>query len=340
MAKHPPQSKPMTLTVPLDQPGKHYGHIRIPHSADDSAWGHVMVPICVVHGGPGPTALVTGGNHGDEYEGPIAIRHLIDTATPDTTTGRLIAIPQLNMPAFEAATRTSPIDGVNMNRAFPGDPTGTVTRRIAAFVNDVLIPAADLVIDFHSGGKTLQFLPMAISHILDDADHDHRCAAAARAFSAPYTARLREIDGTGMLDGAAERAGKIFVTTEIGGAGMTTPDTSEVAVCGLQRTLAFHGITDGPYAPQPSRALDLSDPDGFHFATHSGIFHPIVALGETATRHQPLAHIYDTQDLQASRRTICAQRGGLLAARHVPGLIKPGDCAFVLGTDGGPLDAP
>ncbi|WP_224813721.1 succinylglutamate desuccinylase/aspartoacylase family protein [Hasllibacter sp. MH4015] len=329
----------MTLTFDIDAPGKHYGHIRLPHSADDSAWGHVMVPIVVVNGTrSGDTALVIGGNHGDEYEGPIAIRHLIDAAEPETILGRLIAIPYLNTPAFMAATRTSPIDGVNLNRAFPGEASGTITRKIAAFVNDHLIPQSDLIIDIHSGGKTLDFLPMAVSHILDDAEQDHRCASAARAFSAPYTARLREIDDTGMLDGAAERAGKTFVTTELGGGGTATFQSAEIAISGLRRALAFHGIYDWPYAPRPSRALDLSDPDGFHFATHGGLLHPKVALGDTVEHHQPLAHIYDINDMQTVRKAIHAQRPGLIAARHVPGLIKPGDCAFVIGTDGGPLD--
>ncbi|MEX3016612.1 N(2)-acetyl-L-2,4-diaminobutanoate deacetylase DoeB [Gymnodinialimonas hymeniacidonis] len=329
-----------SLTVPLNQPGKHFGHIRIPHSADDSAWGHVMIPVCVINNGTGPTALITGANHGDEYEGPIAIRRFMGVAEPSDIQGRVILIPTLNHPAFMAATRNSPIDSVNMNRAFPGSPSGTITQKIAAHINDHLIPEADLVLDFHSGGKTLDFLPMAISHILDDAEQDHRCATAARAFSAPYTARLREIDDTGMLDGAAERAGKTFVTTELGGAGTTNAQSAEIAYQGLRRVLAFHGIFCTNYAPAPSRALDLSDPTGFHFAEHRGLFDPQVSLGDTVERHQRLAHIYHPEDLQSVPKAIYAQRPGLIAARHVPGLIKPGDCAFVTGTDTGPAGFP
>lgn len=323
----------MILTVPLDQPGKHTGHIRIPHSADDSAWGHVMIPVCVIQNGTGPTALVTGGNHGDEYEGPLAIRDLLNSLNPKDIQGRLIAIPSLNHPAFMAATRTSPIDGVNMNRAFPGDPTGTITQKIAAFVNDHLIPMSDAILDFHSGGKTLDFLPMALSHILDDAEHDARCAEAARAFAAPYTARLREIDDSGMLDGAAERAGKTFVTTEIGGAGTCTPASVQIAKDGLRRVLGHIGLM--PEAPTaPTTPLDLSDPEGFHFATHAGLLNPLATLGDTVAQGQPLAQIYDPEDLAAAPKSITANRAGLLAARHVPGLIKPGDCAFVIGTKG------
>ena len=250
----------------------------------------------------------------------------------------LFTIPSLNHPAFLAATRTSPIDGVNFNRAFPGDPRGTLSLKLAAFVNDHLIPEADVVLDFHSGGKTLDFLPMAVSHILDDPEQDARCATAARAFSAPWTARLREIDDTGMLDGAAERAGKTFVTTELGGGGTATARSAGIAHAGLTRLLAFHGIYRADYTPAPSRALDLSDPAGFHFATHRGLFHPQADLGDTVEEGQTLAHIYHPEDLEAAPKQIRAARPGLLAARHVPGLIQPGDCAFVIGTDDGPLD--
>ncbi len=326
----------MSLTIPLDQPGTHFGHIRLPWSRDTSAWGHLMVPVCVMGTGTGPTALVMGGNHGDEYEGPLAIRRLI--ANPPVLAGRLIAIPSLNHPAFLNGSRTSPIDGGNLNRAFPGNPSGTVTQKIAAFLNDHLIPLADIVLDFHSGGKTLDFLPMAVCHILDDAEHDGRCFAAATAFGAPYTARLREIDDSGMLDGAAERAGKTFVSTELGGGGTTSPALVQLAEAGLRRFLAHGGLladTPPPPAPPPAaptRALDLSDPDGFHFPATGGLFEPLVTLGQSVTAGTPLARIYAPDTLSAPPTQITAQRSGLIAARHVPGLIAPGDCAFVIGT--------
>jgi hypothetical protein len=57
----------------------HHGFLRLPYSRDDSAWGSVMIPITVVKNGDGPTALLTGANHGDEYEGPIALQELTAT---------------------------------------------------------------------------------------------------------------------------------------------------------------------------------------------------------------------------------------------------------------------
>ena len=159
---------PIIPTIDLDAPGAQHGFLRLPYSRDDSAWGSVMIPIAVIRGVPGPTALLTGGNHGDEYEGPVALFDLARTLDPADLTGAVIIMPALNTPAFRAATRTSPIDRGNLNRSFPGSPTGTVTQKIADYVTRGLLPRADVVLDFHSGGKTLEFLPLAACHILPD----------------------------------------------------------------------------------------------------------------------------------------------------------------------------
>lgn len=59
----------ITSEVPFDQPGKHTGFLRVPHSVTSSAYGWLPIPICVIQNGTGPTLLITAGNHGDEYEG-------------------------------------------------------------------------------------------------------------------------------------------------------------------------------------------------------------------------------------------------------------------------------
>src|SRR5579875_2928864 len=122
---------PIVPTVDFDTDGVQHGFLRLPYSRDDSAWGSVMIPLTVVRNGAGPTALLTGGNHGDEYEGPIALFDLARTLQPEDVRGRVIIIPAINYPAFRAGTRTSPIDRGNFNRSFPGRPDGTVTEKIA-----------------------------------------------------------------------------------------------------------------------------------------------------------------------------------------------------------------
>ncbi|HID66838.1 MAG TPA: N-alpha-acetyl diaminobutyric acid deacetylase DoeB, partial [Roseibacterium sp.] len=94
----------MSATIPLDIDGVHHGFLRLPYSRDDSAWGSIMIPISVIKNGDGPTALLTGGNHGDEYEGPVALQELAVTLNAEDVSGRLIIVPAFNFPAFQAGT--------------------------------------------------------------------------------------------------------------------------------------------------------------------------------------------------------------------------------------------
>ena len=197
------RDNPISATLDFEAEGLQHGHLKLPYSHDDSAWGSIMIPLTVVKNGTGPTAILTGGNHGDEYEGPIALFDLAQRLAPDEIQGRVIIVPAMNTPAFGAATRTSPIDKGNMNRVFPGRPDGTVTEKIADYFQRGLLPLADTVLDIHSGGKTLEFLPFAAAHVLPDKDQQARSVTAMEAFGAPYSVMLLEIDSVGMYDTAA-----------------------------------------------------------------------------------------------------------------------------------------
>ena len=74
MADLPP---PAGCSIDLDAPGKRIGHLRVSWSDDVHAYGVIPVPIAVIKGGDGPTALVTAGVHGDEYEGLVITRRLV-----------------------------------------------------------------------------------------------------------------------------------------------------------------------------------------------------------------------------------------------------------------------
>src|SRR5918995_5155490 len=134
---------PIVPTVDFNQDGVQHGFLRLPYSRDDSAWGAVMIPITVIRNGEGPTALLTGANHGDEYEGPIALLKLANDLKPSQVSGRIMIVPAMNYPAFRAARRTSPIDAGNLNRIFPGRSDGNVTEKIADYFQRFLLPQAD-----------------------------------------------------------------------------------------------------------------------------------------------------------------------------------------------------
>jgi N-alpha-acetyl-L-2,4-diaminobutyrate deacetylase len=321
---------PIVPTVEFHKDGVQHGFLRLPWSRDESAWGNLMIPIAVIRNGDGPTALLTGANHGDEYEGPIALADLARTLTLDEVRGRVIVVPFMNFPAFRAARRVSPIDGGNLNRVFPGRADGTVTEKIADYFQRTLLPLADIVLDFHSGGRTLDFVPFAASHVLADKAQEARCLAARDAFGAPYAMKMLEIDATGMYDTAAEAHGKTFVTTELGGGGTASARTIAIAKRGVQNVLKHAGILDGAPERAPSIELDMPDADCFTFSQSAGLVEFCVDLAAPVRKGDLLARVHATDRLGLAPEEYRARMNGILAARHFPGLIGVGDCLAVV----------
>ncbi|QBR02204.1 N(2)-acetyl-L-2,4-diaminobutanoate deacetylase DoeB [Paraburkholderia pallida] len=329
------RASPITPTVDYDADGVQHGFLRLPYSRDDSAWGAIMIPLTVVKRGEGPTALLTGGNHGDEYEGPIALAKLAASLQAADVCGRVIIVPYMNYPAFRAGKRTSPIDAGNLNRSFPGRPDGSVTEKIADYFQRHLLARADYVLDIHAGGRTLDFVPFAAIHVLPDGEQQARCERAMRAFGAPYSMRLLELDSVGMFDSAVEEAGKVFVSTELGGGGTSTAASMAIADRGVRGFLAHAGVIQGEHGERhaPSRTTTLLDmPDGACYTTseHRGLLEMCRNLGEMVEAGEVLARVYDIERTGAPPVEYVARRGGLLAARHFPGLVQVGDTVAVV----------
>jgi len=82
----------IAATIDLDGPGMQHGFLKVPHSTHDSAYGWIPVPIMVAANGNGPSVLLVAGNHGDEYEGQIALMKLVRSLDPSRLRGRLIVL--------------------------------------------------------------------------------------------------------------------------------------------------------------------------------------------------------------------------------------------------------
>ncbi len=320
--------------IPLDSKGKHVGYLTVPHSRDDSAWGALRVPIAVVKGGSGPSVLLTGANHGDEFEGPLALLDLIGTLEPGPMRGRVVILPALNYPALKAGRRLSPIDGGNMNRSFPGAADGTITQQIAHYVQTELLPGVDAVLDIHAGGRTLMFMPFAAVHQLEDGAQMTRAAAALEAFGAPVGLVLEELDAEGMLDTAVERMGKVFVSTELGGGGSTTPMTVALARRGALNLLrhweALEGAIERP--AEPSRLM-RTDGASYTICEADGLIEYLVDLGQAVRAGEAICRLHDIDRPLAAPALYRAGRDGVLVGRCHGGRVVPGDFLALVAFD-------
>lgn len=324
----------ITCDIDIDIDGKQHGSLIIPWSRDQSSWGSIPLPITAIKNGDGPTVLFTGANHGDEYEGPIALTKLRAKLEATNIQGRVIIIPALNLPAFRAGKRTSPIDDGNMNRAFPGKADGTITEMIAHFVTTRFISEADLVVDIHAGGRSMNLLPMSIIHDLPNPDQMEKTLAALNAFGAPYGMILTELDAQGMIDTVVEDMGKIFVSTELGGAATSSVETIEIAERGVMNILKHAGVVAGmPDIPASSHLIHTPTGDAFIASRTEGLFEICAELGTHVQAGDLIARVHYLEDPDRAPTLMTTNQSGLVVCRHVPGLITRGDCAAVVAVD-------
>lgn len=324
--------------IDWDLPGKRLYHV--PFTLD-GAWGRVRLPLCVVCGrAPGKTVVAIGGTHGDEYEGPVGLKNLVTAITADQViAGRLIVIPVLNVPAFQAAQRQSPLDGANMNRVFPGDARGTITSRIARFVTDEVLQRADVVIDLHAAGQTFEIARCMSFHQVDDPATFAQYRATALLFGTPFVMVYTSGMGTGLLTEEAEAMGKITIGSELGFGASTDLDGVRWAHHGTLNVLRYYGLMDGPLenlvlpSVDRQRVVAQTDIDRYVTAPVSGISEPLVPVGSSVTAGTPVARLHDFDRFDEPGVEICADLDGYVLVRRFKAETKQGDVVMVIGQE-------
>jgi N-alpha-acetyl-L-2,4-diaminobutyrate deacetylase len=320
------ENSPVSTDINFEKNGKQFSYLRVPYSRNTSAWGAVMVPIIVVKNGGGPTVLFIGGNHGGEYEGPVTLSKLSRNLKADQVQGRVIIIPALNLPAVQAGERVSPIDGLDMNRVFPGKYNGTVTQVIAHYVHEAILPLCDVVIDLHSGGYSLDLLPYNSMHYLPNEELRRNTMAALKAFNAPVSLVMREFTGEGLLDYAVEGMGKIFLCAEIGGRGVLSPSKLKIAETGVQNILKHFEIIEGKTSKSTTRLMEVPEAGNYAYAHSNGIFEAFFELGDEVRSDQPVGQIHFPENPKRVPELLKMEVGGVLIGTRGPGFVERGDC--------------
>jgi N-alpha-acetyl-L-2,4-diaminobutyrate deacetylase len=317
--------------IAFDQLGLVSGYVPFHNSTNQSAWQSVRLPIHCLNGSAGPTTLILGGMHGDEYEGPVAIDALAQSIDTKDLVGRLILLPAINLPAVMARTRLTPDDGLNMNRVFPGDPLGSLTQRIADWLSEILIPMSDHVIDLHSGGRTLNFAP---SILVPEASGKVSVAKeAGMAFGAPFTVLIQEDHAPMTIDAVAEKLGKVMISSELGGAGMVTRHSATLATDGLARMVAALGHLPEQNTPPTSHYVRLPASDKFLISDDDMIFVPALDLGDRVQKGDVLGHGRFIDRVGAAPRVYRAPSDGWLLCFGGQGLSQRGDVVAVVAED-------
>ena len=123
---------------------------------------------------------------------------------------------------------------------------------------------------------------------------------------------------------------KCLFSTELGGGGTTRESTVRLAKKGVRNVLIHTGILNAEMEIEPTINLDMPDGDCFVISQHDGLLEPVVDLGGEIKRNEVVARVWPLDRTGVEPIAYRAQRDGMLAGRHFPGLVKSGDCMAVI----------
>ena len=295
-------------------------------------------PLTVVHNGPGPCALVLGGTHGDEFEGQLAATRLAQSIQADEVSGTLIIVATHNRPAALAGTRLSPIDGLDLNRIFPGGDGAGPSHAIARFVTERLIGAADAVFDVHSGGTTHEFVLSSNLQARVGSDVYDRHLPALLAIDAPYALVFDEVGNNtmphgGSVEAAAMAQGKLALSTELAGAARLTPESLATCEDGIRNLLHYLGVlSDGRGASAPSRSqlLSLSRAEQYVDIPKHGQFVPHVWLGDKVEEGQLVGELYWLEEPGTAPFEVLSPLAGTIVMAACKCHVDPAEPVFAI----------
>lgn len=278
----------------------------------------------------GPTVALLGGVHGDELEGVLAVRSVVAGLRSDDLVGAVRWAAPAHPAAWSADSRSSPLDGKNLARVFPGDASGSPTEQVAAHLTENLIAGSDLLIDLHSAGRGFD-MPLLVGYHSTGPLAD-RAAAVAAAFAAPVIWQHPAASHGRSLSAAAD-LGIPSIYVEGRGGGRLRQRDLDCYTGGVLRVLQHLGMivaAPGPAASSVTVRGDGNTDEGI-VAAADGYFVCAVEVGESVVAGQPIGRILgEHADLVAE---VKAPTGGRVMLLRAPARVAAGDTLAIVAAE-------
>ncbi len=280
------------LEEALAAEGKHF--LAIPVS---TANHETSIPITVVNGqSPGPTLLILAGVHGSEYAPILASQRFGVALDPAHLSGAVIIVHMANLPAYLGRTiYTSPVDGLNLNRLFPGKATGSLSERIAYILTSELYPLADAVLDVHSGDGNEDLRPFWTGYYAQAGNPEVISESKAMAYAfglqyvVPFQWQLSDPSDAIWAGSAAVALDIPSIDVEAGGMGIVDDEAVAVIEEGFHRILAHMGIIKKIY-PTPQNQKVIYDRQSIK-SPIDGSWVSLKSAGETVSEGELLGYV-------------------------------------------------
>lgn len=279
-------------------------------------------PVLVTHGArPGPVLCLTAALHGDELNGIEIVRRVLYTVDPAELAGTLVGVPIVNLAGFQRQSRYLP-DRRDLNRAFPGDPRGSLAARTAHSLFTQIIVHCDRLVDLHTGS----FHRTNLVQLRGDLGRPE-ILQMTRAFGAIAVLHSRGIPGS--LRRAATDAGIAAVTLEVGEPLRLQAEEVETGVRGIRSLMDALGML--PARHRWTRTQPVYYRSHWLRADQGGILFSLVRPGERVTGGQLLGTV--TDPVTNERSEIRARRDGRVLGMAVNQVVMPGFAAYHIGIE-------
>ena len=270
----------------------------------------------------GPVVLISGGVHGDEINGIVTAKKLLEAFDQelDLKSGAVIVIPLVNIYGFLSNSRTFP-DGRDLNRSFPGSKKGSLASRIAHILSEEIIPLIDFGIDFHTGGRMISNHPQIRVDFKDKIGVE-----LAKAFGTHYVVHSKHIDKS--FRKTAYKNKKHLLVYEGGESMRLDPYSIEEAITGTKRLLHHLEMIYSPQVLQTTLVLKEST---WIRAKASGIFSCVAQLGDFVRKGEVLATLSDPYG-QVVVPIKATATGHLIGVNNNP-VVNVGDALLHVGQE-------
>jgi len=317
----------------LKQKGtKHQGFIEIARKVDGSS---VRIPYIILVGAQdGPTLLVDCCHHGDEYEGAEGIIKITRELDPKDIKGALVTVPVINLEAFADGQRIAKMDWSfqDMNRAYPGDPEGLITKRITAFYRENFIAHADYMITFHGGGNSLYLEPLcAFAPSKKEGKTGETAYKLAKAFGVKVVwGNLGDAPFTGTTTTMSTQYDLPLIAPELGGQCVRHDLREEnVNLCanGIKNVMMELDMLPG----KPAKVEGQIEVGIRYLHTDEGGIHkPLKKVYEECKKGEVLSEITDLFGNKVGE--VIAPYDGVVIGYWAYSTIHPGNWAFLYGS--------
>jgi predicted deacylase len=272
---------------------------------------------------PGPTVLITSGIHGDEINGVEIVRQIIAKGINNPKRGTIICVPIINVFGFLNMNRFFP-DGRDLNRVFPGTANGSLASRVANFVMTEIVPHADFVMDFHTGGSD-RFNAAQIRIIKKEA----RLSELAHIFGAPFIYYSDNIGKS--FRNSCHKAGVPMLLFEGGKSFNIHSTITNTGVNGTKRVLHHLGMLKSKFkVSKPKKSAIVINQSRWIRAEFSGMFKATVAINTYVEKHTVLGNITDPYG--GFNHFVKAPNSGYIFNVNESPIIHQGDAIFHITT--------